>query len=248
MQVQMTQRDKKLIVMLVLLVTVVGFGWWGIRPAIRDHREMSAELEEQELLEQLNKTKLAKMAMYEAEAQSYREESEELKKNFFPIMTSSEVDRYFTEMILDHGLSAYDLTMKTGAKPVPVEPYQYSELAAIVAQENERLKNETPMTDTADMDPFEYTGSPAYNSEIYGVDVTLRLAGDMYALRELIEDISSSEQLLLVRNCIWSEQISMVNEGDTEDEEFVPVMRSTTVLNVNLTLYMCDQSNDTIEE
>ena len=102
------------------------------------------------------------------------------------------------------------------------------------------------------MDPFEYASSPAYNSEIYGVDVTLRLAGEMDDLKGLIEDISKSEKLLLVRNCVWSEQVSRVNEfvagEDGEEGEYVPTMKTTTVLNVNLTLYMCDQSEPVEEE
>ena len=76
----------------------------------------------------------------------------------------------------------------------------------------------------------------------------MRLAGDMSELKGLIEDISKSEQLLLVRNCVWSEQVSMVSDYDSETEEYVPAMKSTTVLNLNLTLYMCDQSEPEEEE
>ena len=250
MQVQMTERDKRLIVMLALIVIVVGFGWWGIRPAIKSMTKMNKDLEEQGAKMQVNETKLSKLFMYETEADSYGEMIVSEKYNYFPIMSSSEIDRFFTNMILDRGLSAYDLSIKIGGSPVPVEPYQYSALARIVADEAERQKNSEKKG--SEEDPFEYTSSPAYNSEIYGVDITLRLAGDMEDLKGLIEDISKSEKLLLVRNCVWTEQVSMVNEYVEDDSDeggsYVPTMRSTTVLNVNLTLYMCDQSESVEEE
>ena len=250
MQVQMTERDKRLIVMLALIVIVVGFGWWGIRPAIKGISKMSKELEEQESTMQVNETKLSKLFMYETEADSYGEMIVAEKDNYFPIMSSSEIDRFFTNMILDRGLSAYDLSIRIGSSPVPVEPYQYSALARIVADEAERQKNSEKKG--SEEDPFEYTSSPAYNSEIYGVDIAIRLAGDMDDLKGLIEDISKSEKLLLVRNCVWTEQVSMVNEYVEDDSDeggsYVPTMKSTTVLNVNLTLYMCDQSEPAEED
>ena len=256
MQTQMTERDKRLIVMLSIIVIVVGFGWWGIRPAVKNASKMSAELETQEINRQLNDAKLSKLFMFEAEAETYVEEIAVAKKYFFPIMSSSEVDRLFTNMVLDRGLSAYDLSIRMGAKPVPVEPYQYSVLARIVADEAERLKNESSSlsSSSGESDPFEYTSSVAYNSEVYGVDVSLRLAGEMEDLKGLIEDISKSEQLLLVRNCVWSEQVSMVNDYVPYDEEtgeggdFIPMMKTTTVLNMNITLYMCDQTEKAEDE
>ena len=69
----------------------------------------------------------------------------------------------------------------------------------------------------------------------------------MEDLKGLIEDISKHDQLLLVRNVVWTEQVSMVNDYDAETGEYLPTMQSTTVLNLNLTLYMCDQS-EPVEE
>ncbi len=248
MQMQMTEKDKRLVVMLAIIVIVVGFGWWGIRPAIRNNSKMSKELDEQQVLQQVNETKISKLFMYEAEAETYDEQAAEEKKHFFPMMSSSEVDRLFTNMVLDFGLASYDLNIRIGAKPVEVDPYQYSALAQVVAEEKERLKNESSAEGTYTEDPFEYESSPAYNSEVYSVDVSMRVAGEMDDLKGLIEDISKSEQLLLVRNCVWSEQLSMVNDYDEESGDYSQMMKSTTVLSLNVTLYMCDQSEKADEE
>ncbi len=247
MQVQMTERDKRLVVILSIIVIVVGFGWWGIRPAIKDNAKMSKEIEKQRVAQQVNDAKLSKLFMYETEAETYEEYISGVKDHFFPIMSSSEIDRLFTNMVLERGLAAYDLSIRIGSQPVPVEPYQYSALAVIVADEAERLKNESDSSGSSEEDPFEYTSSVAYNSEVYGVDISMRLAGEMEDLKGLIEDISKHDQLLLVRNVVWTEQVSMVNDYDAETGEYLPTMQSTTVLNLNLTLYMCDQS-EPVEE
>ena len=262
MQTQMTEKDKKLIVMLSVIVLIVGFGWWGIRPALKSSKEMKTELEQQESEREINEMKLANLPMYEAEASSYEELIAEERVNFFPIMASNEIDRYFTDRILSKGLSSYDLTIRVGAEPVSVEPYQYSKLADQVALEAVELElgnvvdddsedDDTSSEEQESEDPMAYTSSVAFNSEIYGVDVSLRLAGDMDKLMSFIEELSTSEKKLLVRNCVWSEEISMVNDyrgynsisDDSEDEELVPMMKSTTVLNINLTMYMCDQTD-----
>ena len=70
----------------------------------------------------------------------------------------------------------------------------------------------------------------------------------MEDLKGFIEDLSKSDKLLLVRNCVWSEQVSMVNDYSDYDSEtgeggeFEPLMITTTVINMNVTMYMCDQS------
>ncbi len=246
MQVQMTERDKRLIVILTIVVLIVGFGWWGIRPAIRDNAELKEELEEQEDLRVINEQKLSKLLMYEAEADSYAELINEEKKHFFPLMTSSEIDRYFTNMILDSGMESYDLNMRIGSAPVKVEPYAHSALARLVEEAREGEKG----GEKTESDPFEYESGPAFNSEVYGVDVALRLAGDMMTLKWFIEDLSDSENLLLIRNCVWTTEniMNRVQEDPGDGEEDIPLMSSRTVLNINLTLYMCDRSAAEEEE
>lgn len=250
MQTQMTERDKRLIVILSIIVLVVGFGWWGIRPALKNNKKMQAEVEKQQELMIINDAKLSKLFMYESEAESYEELIAEEREHYFPMMSSSEIDRYFTNMILDRGLSAYDLSIRVGSKPAPVEPYKYSAMAELIAQEAAEAsqKSSSSKKNDEEEDPFDYESSHSYNSEIYAVDLSMRLAGDMEDLKGFIEDLSKSDKLLLVRNCVWSEQVSMVNDYSNYDSEtgeggeFEPLMITTTVINMNVTMYMCDQS------
>lgn len=249
MQTQMTERDKRLIVILSIIVLVVGFGWWGIRPAIKNNTKMKADMEKQEELMAINEAKLSKLFMYEADAESYEELIAKEKPHYFPMMSSSEIDRYFTNMILGRGLSAYDLSIRIGGQPAAVEPYSYSAMAQLLAQEAaESSKKSKSSKDSQEVDPFDYSSPHSYNSEIYAVDLSIRLAGDMDDLMGFIEDLSESDQLLLVRNCVWTEQVSMVNDYSAYDSEtgeggvYAPMMITTTVLNMNVTMYMCDQS------
>lgn len=252
MQTQMTERDKRLIVILSIIVIVVGFGWWGIRPAIKNNTKMKTEIEKQEELMTVNDAKLAKLAMYEAEAENYEELIAEEKPHYFDMMSSSQIDRYFTNMILERGLSAYDLSIRIGSSPAAVEPYRYSTLAALIEEENAQKAKKDK--NSKEEDPFEYSSALSHNSEIYAVDLSIRLAGEMDDLKGFIEDLSKSDKLLLVRNVVWTEQVSMVNDYSAYDSEtgeggvYQPIMQTTTVLNLNVTMYMCDQSEPVEEE
>ncbi len=276
MQTQMTERDKRLIVMLSLIVIIVGFGWWGIRPSIKSARESNKEYEQQKAIQQINDMKLSQLPIYQVEAESYDELIEVEKEKYFPLMKSSEVDRYFTDMALAHNLYAYDLGINMGKEPVAVEPYQYSSLAAEVEAAAEQLEmmedaasasgsstasasgsstastsgssekkdagtdeeSSTVSTEETE-DPLAYEPSIAFNSEIYGVDINMRLSGKRSDLEGLIDELSKSEKRILVKNFVWSEEVSRV-ETENADGETVSGLTSTSVLNVNLTLYMCD--------
>ncbi len=249
MQTQMTERDKRLIVILSIIVLVVGFGWWGIRPAIKNNKKLKADLEKQEELMAINETKLSKLFMFEEDAASYEDLIAQEKPHYFPMMSSSEIDRYFTNMILGRGLSAYDLSIRIGGQPCPVEPYMYSAMAELLAQEAEESSEKSKSSkDTQEVETFDYSSPHSYNSEIYAVDLSIRLAGEMEDLKDFIEDLSKSDKLLLVKNCVWTEQVSMVNDYSQYDSDtgeggvFAPMMITTTVLNMNVTMYMCDQS------
>ena len=50
----MTQRDKRLIVMLSLIVIIVGFGWWGIRPSIKNAKAYEKDYTKEKDLQEIN--------------------------------------------------------------------------------------------------------------------------------------------------------------------------------------------------
>ncbi len=270
----MTQRDKRLIVMLSLIVIIVGFGWWGIRPSIKNAKAYEKDYTKEKDLQEINEMKLMQLPMYQVEADKYDELVKEEQKNFYPIMTSSEIDRHFTDMALAHHLNSYDLSISIGKEPEQVKPYQFSSLAVLVEQAQTELsmaeqtredeiedlaknKKKTTEEETVEEeeDPFAYEPSIAYNSEIYGVNVSMRLSGDRNDLQALIDEISNSEKKTLVRNFVWSEETSVITsptpmpeaeaEGDGEAALPTATMKVTAVLNINLTLYMCDTSDPT---
>ena len=272
MQTQMTERDKRLIVMLSLIVIIVGFGWWGIRPALKSTKNVNKEYAQQKDLQEINELKLSQLSIFQVEAERYDELVKEEQKNFYPIMSSSEIDKHFTDMALSHHLNAYDLSINIGKTPADVNPYQYSKLADQVATAavelalseqqaeddldlptNNKNKNQDTVSTEEEEDPFSYIPSIAYNSEIYGVDIAMRLSGDREDLQAMIDEISHSEKKSLVRNFVWSEETSMISapeptpsaEDADSDEPGLPAatMRVTAVLNINLTLYMCDTSD-----
>ncbi len=241
-----------MIVGLTLIVILVGFGWWGIRPALKKASEADKEYEKQSSIRDMNDLKLSQLPMLTVSEADYEAQMAEEKKNFYPMMRTSEIDRLFTDMALSHNLNAYDLSIDVDKAPTEVKPYQYSAMAYEVQNaENESVSAEDLETDAEGLtDPFAYVPSIAFNSEIYGVNIGMRLSGEREQLQAMIDELSNSEKRILVRNFIWSEQMSVdesaLSTEGSEDGAPAYAMKVTSVLRINLTLYMCnaDETED----
>ena len=92
MQLNMTQRDKKLLVMLSIFVIVVCIGYWGIYPVIKDIADINKDMQKQQDLQSVNELKLAQVPMMEADNESWEAEIQTAREQFFPTMSSAEID------------------------------------------------------------------------------------------------------------------------------------------------------------
>lgn len=126
MKLEMTEKDKRLLIMLSIFVIVVCIGYWGVYPVIKDIIDMDKQIEEQKLVKEDNQYKLTQIPMLEADNDSWKEDIQSVRKSFFPMMKSADIDEYFTDMVLGYGLSAYDLSIQISADETDLEPYIYS--------------------------------------------------------------------------------------------------------------------------
>lgn len=226
MQVAMTERDKKLIVILSIIVIVVAIGYWFIRPALKDVKEMKEEIEEQESLKRLNDIKMAQMPVMEVDIADNKAEIETLKDEFYPMMNSDEIDKYFTSMVLKRNLFAYDLNIEMESMPSSLEPYQY---AASISQfgdeeyEEEEYEEDDESEDSDSEDEDSYDAYDAYddelymdssddeeedsepaNTNVYAANVTMRIGGSEEDMMQLIDDLSIMDHRMLVRGYSWT--------------------------------------------
>ena len=128
MKTNMTERDKKLLVFMFMIVIIVGIGYWGVIPQIKAANSYSSKAEDEEAEKKINQLKIVNAASIEMQADDYRKDIAERKNEFYQIMTNSEIDRMMTEMAEDEGLEIYDLTFSMPKSPSSRLAYENSEL------------------------------------------------------------------------------------------------------------------------
>lgn len=246
MQLQMTERDKKLIVFLAIFVIFVAGGYWGIYPAITGIISTNEQITAAQAQKDQNEIKIAQIPLLEAENENIKEVLKNLRGDYFPMMNSAEVDRYLTGLILDYDLYAYDLDITMPAGEAQVEPYQYS----AKAMETPESADESVSTDaveetaavhadgsegeTVDMTPETFQAEDV-SSGIYEVAVSMRIGGDEQAIQRLIDELSAADRKLQLTGYSWGEQNAMAVQ---EDGSYELAKERTMTMSINL--YMCE--------
>lgn len=230
MKMEMTEKDKKLLVMLAVFIIVVCIGYWGVYPIIKDIRTINESMLEQEDIRSINELKLSQVALMEADNANLESDITNARSAFFPMMTSAEIDRYFTDMVLSYGLYSYDLNIKMPTEETDLKPYQYSEKATV--QDEEASEGTTSAaSDELIFDDDVMTG-------IYTANISMRLGGDEKKLNQLVDDLSGSEKKLRVSRYSWSEERSMAYDSEEEGEYSIQI---ESVLTIELEIYMYEE-------
>lgn len=238
---QMTERDKKLIVFLAIFVIIVAGGYWGIYPIISKTISINAEIQEAEALRAENELKVAQLPMLEAESEELEEEIAAARKDFYSEMTSDQVDKYMTGLILDHNLYAYDLAITMPTAEAKLDPYAYSEKANAAAEE-ETDSTDGTQPDGADEQSGELSseadwfGDEDIATGVYAVGVTMRVGGERADLQQLIDEFSKENKKVYLDGYNWeSERSIRILEDGSYD------IGTDQTLTVNLNLYMCEE-------
>lgn len=248
---ELTQRDKKLLVFLSIFVIVVCIGYWGIYPIIKDMNEIKVQIDEEEITKQFNEMKIAQVPIFEKDNEDMEQSILDSREKFYPIMTSSEVDKYFTNLVLGYKLYSYDLNINMPEAESDLAPYTYSEKATMLEAEEEMIEQEemtaTEKTEAQADAALSQLGSDeeqdfsSYIEDagtgIYAVRVTMKLGGDEADELRLINDLSKTDQKLRICNYSWSRERNVVYAEDGIDYEIE--MRS--VLTITFEIFMCEE-------
>lgn len=239
MKMEMTDRDKKLLIMLAVFVIVVCIGYWGIYPIIKDISSINEKMQEQEDIRSMNELKLSQVALLDADNSTLEKSIVDARSAFFPVMTSAEIDRYFTDLVLSYNLHSYDLDIQMPTEETELQPYQYSEKAF-----NQALEDASG-ADTAATGTTSESGEPLFDEEvmtgIYTVNVSLRLGGSEQDLSRLIDDLSGSDKKMRVCQYAWSEERSVNYAAATVDADGEYTIQTEKVLTLKLEIYMCEE-------
>ncbi len=245
MKMELTQRDKGLIVFLAVIVTIFIFGYFFIYPISVIIKETENEIETQRDLKEVNDYKINNLLFVKDDNKMLEEKLATVRKNFYPMMEADEVDKYFTEMALGYDLYVYSLKIEQAEDEVESEPYRYS-----VKFEDDKLhadegyvEAEGTTTDVESVDNYAETGyTDLYDDDvqaatgIYVCTVEMRLEGDVYDMQRLIDDLSKDKKNHLVNHYSWSQGRSMVRNEAGEIE-----MDSHDYLDITVDMYQCKE-------
>lgn len=150
MKTNMTDGDKRLLVFMFMFVIIVGIGYWGVYPQIKEYIALSSKIEKEEDKKKINQMKMANLGAVQIMADEYESKLAAVKDDFYQIMTSSEVDRMMTEIAVKNKLEIYDLKFSMPTTPAARLAYKNSDFYYVQkAQIEEFYKKEAAAEKTA---------------------------------------------------------------------------------------------------
>ncbi len=169
MQMNISEKDKKLLVYLAIFCLIIIPFWFVMRPAMAKGNEIKSELE----------TALAQRVQMETEIVKYQSNLATLEENrklydqeiseINVVMPNNRIDSMITDMVTNCGLEIIRLSISNNANMQNETPYDYSKMA---------LEAEADDSSSEETEPVLY---------ITGVNITVRGAEDsIYRLMDAI--------------------------------------------------------------
>lgn len=244
MKLDISEKDRKLLIFLSIFVIVVCFGYWGIRPSLMKIKDANEKIEQEEEKQYVNEMKVFQLPIMETDNKRLEEDIVKSKEIFYDVMSSDEIDKYFTSMALDYQLYAYSLDININKETVETSPYIYAEIKEDEdedAYEYEMKSADDTSSDSSSDDSGDFDIDEELREEaLTGIsiaNVSMRLGGDEIQLKKLIDDLSHSKKKLLVSGYSWSESRRM---DYSENGEYS--VETDRILNIDLEIYMCQES------
>lgn len=264
MQTKMTERDKKLLFALVIIVIVFVIGYLGIYPLVKSVREINKEIEEQEALQSENEIKLTNLTVIKVDNEKMEEDIIEKRKDFYPVMAASDIDKLLTGKALSYNLYSYDLDIDVNDTVVSLVPYQYSDSGENVDTDASEDDQEDAVDAVDYLDNTYSSGSNSSGSSsggstdtgdassdsdgtttdmsavgIYVAYVNMRLGGNRADLEKFLDDMVASGEKVRVVSYSWTEgrQLDYNNDGTYN-------LVTEKVLDISLELYMSDPGDE----
>ncbi len=242
MKSTMTERDKKLLVGMLIGVIIVAIGYWGIIPQIKAYNKISSKIENEQKEKKVNELKVMNVGAIQVQANNYESQIAEKKDEFYQMLSSSEVDRMMTEMATNNNLEIYELNFNMPTSPSERLAYKNSELyntqLVQIAEYDGGTEEEADENTLAGLDTNtssktkikteaeineeifgETEGGYRPNTDIYAVPVSMTVSGELSDLNNFIDDIINNDKRILMIGYAWGEYRSVINNSVAESED-----------------------------
>ena len=216
----LTERDKKLLYILVFIIIIFIFGWCLIRPLYRHTVEDQEKIEIAASLKSANEAKVMGVGAARALTEKFSEDLEESTEIYYDYMDSSEIDKLVTSYILRKGLLARDLTIAFPTGYVSESPYAYSDIKVVSSSSSVQAASSEDTTAAAE---DEEINSGAYYKEAVEAFITRQEAAEMTLIQTPTEAYANGARMTsgTAGSGILCVKLSIVVEGDKAAEQAI---------------------------
>lgn len=216
---KITNKDKKLLSTLACVLILVVFVWYLILPANERIQEKKNEIEMAEIEKQEMDMKISMFPEYDAQIEQLRQRTADATRNYYDRMSSQEVDRELTGIVLEHSLECVSLS---------IQPLIYADESPYTRSAMARLEAEQ-----------ESGQSDEVQDQVFACKVSMTVEGgteDCQRLVDLFVNDSPS-----IRVTAMSYQDGQARTTVQQDGSMVREAGSRQLV-LNLNIYMCDKS------
>ena len=252
---ELTKRDKKLLILLGIILVVTGFVFLAIKPLAVRLKETKANLEKEEELREINQKKISLYSDLADYDDALHKKIEKNVEDFYEMMTSEEIDRMLTDMALGYHLEARNLDIQIPEEEEKLEPYVFSE-AAKNKLENDSgyesisgaagmydveamMEEKSMLSEDAKDTQEEETEAIEEDTLTFGIhtaQISMQLSGSEENLKAMLENLLKKNKSLRLTGYSFDRNYNVY-----AGEYLGSVVRTENVLNITMEIYMYEE-------
>lgn len=225
----MTERDKKLLSMLAVVLIAALFIKFLIIPQLEVKSDLAAESIEMDTQAMEMKLAIDSKGSLEENLKKANEEFTQAAEEYYPMMQSYEIEAFITKMILNSGMESRDLEVSSKPYVAEVIPYFASELGLEMALTGDG-KESADGSDSGSESDGTQTGQT--QSTVYGSLVNVTVMGTLEQAKSLIDVVNEDYPSVRIQTFTIDSEAAETTEGASVD---------MTTLNLGLEVYMCEK-------
>ena len=252
---ELTKRDKKLLILLGIILVVTGFVFLAIKPLAVRLKETKANLEKEEELREINQKKISLYSDLADYDDALHKKIEKNVEDFYEMMTPEEIDRMLTDMALGYHLEARNLDIQIPEEEEELEPYVFSEAAANKLENDSgyesisgaagmydveaMMEEKSMLSEDAKDTQEEETEAIEEDTLTFGIhtaQISMQLSGSEENLKAMLENLLKKNKSLRLTGYSFDRNYNVY-----AGEYLGSVVRTENVLNITMEIYMYEE-------
>ena len=216
-----TERDKKILYVLGMILLVTLFFVIGIRPLNRRINTLDKQIDAAVELHDTIKMKLFQLDMLEEFRHTGEEMIRDLSEDYYGAMLPAETGRLITDLALSYDLRVNNLRIDAGKEPVNLLAYVHSK--AFEAQKQALLESKTAssgatagsdgLVDVEELASIRndygiYQVTDTTSSEVYATTIDLDVVGDEQQEKALLDELITNRSMRVI-SYKWAEMTGL---------------------------------------